>query len=174
MNRIQDKKYKNIGHGIYLYKNFLSEKEVEYVERQIDQLKEEDWFTHPTESEFDGRVSINLDVLSIHQKIIDSIIPFYWINQHQTVNRLQEGEEGSRFGKPDWNSADYILSIYFGKWSGGELKVLNDPDFTIKPSPGDLFLLPIGQTEYKTEKVLSGIRYVYIDYVYKHMEWVMP
>ena len=174
MNRIEDDKYKNIGHGIHLYKNFLSQKEVAYVEHQISELKEDDWFTHPTDSNFYGKVSINLDVLSIHQKIIDSIIPFYWINQHQTVNRLQEGQDGIKFGKPDWNSADYILSIYFGEWSGGELKVLNDPDFTIKPSPGDLLLLPVGETEYKVEKVLSGTRYVYIDYMYKHMEWVMP
>jgi hypothetical protein len=174
MNRIQDTNYKHIGHGIYLYKNFLDYKEISYVKEQIQSLTEKDWYTHPTESDFDGRVSINLDVNVIHQKIIDSVIPYYWINQHFTVNRLRENEEGPVFGNPLWNSADYIVAIYFGEWVGGELKILNDPDFKIKANPGDLLLLPINESKYQVTKVLSGTRYVYIDYMYKHMEWVMP
>lgn len=174
MNRIEDKNYKLIGHGIYLYKNFLDPKDIEYIYEQIKALPEEDWFTHPTEPNFDGRISVNLDVNAIHAKIIDSVIPYYWINQHLTVNRLRSGEEGPVFGNPLWNSADYIVAIYFGEWVGGELKILNDPDFKIKANAGDLLLLPINESKYQVTKVLSGTRYVYIDYMYKHMEWVMP
>jgi hypothetical protein len=174
MNRIEDKNYKHIGHGIHLYKNFLNDKEVQYLCHQVNALSEKDWFTHPTESSFDGKVSINLDLFFIHQKIIDSVIPYYWINQHFTVNRLRSGEEGVVFGNPSWNSADYIVAIYFGEWVGGELKILNHPDFKIKANPGDLLLLPINENKYQAEKVLLGTRYVYIDYMYKHMEWVMP
>ena len=174
MNRIEIEIYKDIGHGIHLYKNFLSEKEIRFIERQISELEEKDWFTHPTESSFDGKVSINLDLSLIHSKIVDSVIPFYWINQHDTINRLKRGQEGIPFGKPEWNSADYIVAIYFGEWVGGELKIVDDLDFKIKAGPGDLLLLPINESKYQVNKVLSGVRYVYIDYMYKHMEWVMP
>jgi len=170
--------YEDIGHGILVKRNFLDLVDLNFIKYQAEELPEEDWFTHPTGSYFQGKISTNLRVEQIASIFIDEIMPEYWTNEHKSVNRVRPGDELIKFGWGAWNSADYLVVYYFGEWEGGEVTFLEkdgeEINFTFMPEQNNLYLFPIQDRQfYISSPVTSGIKYSHIDWVYKHGDWVL-
>lgn len=172
--------FTEIENGIFIRKNFLSDENYKDLLDATTSLSEDDWNTHPTDPHEDGKISINLhQTMAISQALIDFIIPKYWINEHKTVNRINSTHFPARFGWDDWNAADYLAILYFGEFEGGDLKCY-EPNFSeehtlLKIETNTLYLLPIMDTvRYQSEKVTSGTKYSYVDWIYRHAEWAIP
>lgn len=172
--------FTKIENKIFIKKNFISEEEYSNLIFDAENLSEDKWNTHPTDSHEDGMISINLHTtMPISQRLIDSIIPKYWINEHKTINRISPNHEPSKFGWDSWNVADYLAVFYFGNFEGGNLKCFKSDLETeydlINIETNTLYLLPITNGEkYQSEKVKSGIKYSWVDWVYHHAEWAIP
>lgn len=175
---IDNKNFKSIGENTFIKENFLSEEDYQALLNRCNELSEEEWNTHPTASHEQGKISINLmETMKVSQEIIEMVIPSYWINEHKTVNRMKPEYESIRFGYDDWSSADYIAIYYFGDFEGGNLKVISDSEdqSIISIKSNNLYLLPIANKElYLSEDLLSGVKYSFVDWVYKHSGWAFP
>lgn len=176
-----DKKpgFEDIGHGILVYKDYLGETDSNFFKFQAEALNAEEWETHPSASYFKSKISTNLRIESFTSTFIDLMMPEYWTNCHQTINRLRVGDDPMEFGWTSWGSADYFIVYYFGEWEGGEITLLRndkeDIDFTFKPQHNELYLLPLLNKErYISSDVSSGIKYSFIDWLYRHSEWAIP
>lgn len=170
--------FEDIGHGILVYKDFMGETDLNYIRYQAEELEEEKWNTHPAASIFAGKISTNLRLEGFTSQFIDMMMPEYWTNNHMTVNRSRPGDLMVEFGWGAWGSADYFLVYYFGEWEGGEIELLkteNEPiNFKFTPKENELYLLPLLKKErYMPSEVTSGIKYSFIDWLYRHGEWAI-
>jgi hypothetical protein len=172
--------FTEIENKIFVKKNFISADEYNFLLNAAKNLSEEDWNTHPTDTNEDGMISINLHAtVAVSQMLIDSIIPKYWINEHKTINRINSTHTPSEFGWDSWNVADYLAVFYFGEFEGGNIKCFSaegDSEYkTLEVETNALYLLPIMNKErYISEKVTSGTKYSFVDWVYHHAEWAIP
>ena len=163
--------------GIFVKKDFISKEEYNSLLNKASLLEEDQWYTHPTDEEESGRISTNMnETFAVSQQVIDYVIPKYWINEHKTVNRMRPEDKPLTFGWNDWGSADYNVVFYFGDFTGGNLKCYKHGDeenFTIlEIETNVLYLLPItNQERYISEPVESGIKYSFVDWIYKHNDW---
>lgn len=175
---LYDKGFRTEDNKILYIENFLTTEEYDKLLIRVESLSEEDWNTHPTEEHEQGKISINLEqTLAVSQKIIDLVIPRYWINEHKTVNRMRSTDIQKEFGDDTLSSADYLAVYYFGDFRGGNIKTIDstkeDPTLEIKSN--SLYLFPITNGEsYISEPVTSGVKYSFIDWVYKHSGWAFP
>ena len=170
--------FEDIGHGILLAKDFMGETDLNFLKYQAEELDEDSWNTHPAASFFQGKISTNLKVEGFTSQFIDLMMPEYWTNNHQTVNRARPGDEMIEFGWGAWGSADYFLVYYFGEWEGGDIELVKNEseyiNFKFKPKDNELYLLPLLNKErYLPSEVTSGIKYSFIDWVYRHGEWAI-
>ena len=68
----------------------------------------------------------------------------------------------------------YKIAVYVSDFSGGEI-VFPNIGFEYKPEAGDLLIFKSGiEYEHYTKTVISGTRYVYMDYLIKHPAYYMP
>jgi hypothetical protein len=175
----ENKNFTRIQNDIFIKENFIKEEDYSRLLVKTESLTEEDWNTHPTDDQENGRISVNLhETFAVSQEIIELVIPKYWINEHKTVNRMRVKDLGVPFGWNDWSAADYAVVFYFGEFSGGSLRCYKhgDPEnFTVlEVKPNVLYLLPISDLErYTSEPVESGIKYSFVDWIYRHPEWSM-
>lgn len=170
--------FEDIGHGILVARDFLERTDFNYIKYQAEELPEEQWDTHPAHSRFQGVISTNLKVQSIAAKVIDTMMPEYWTNDHQTINRMRVGDRTYRFGWGAWGSADYVVLYYFGEFEGGEVVFLEkdgeEINFEFTPKENELYLLPIRDHEFYISKpVTKGTKYSFVDWLYRHGEWVV-
>lgn len=174
----KNENFEKIHGDIYFKKDFISEKHYLNLLNETKSLSEKEWHTHPTGKDFDGKISINLNTTAVvgHQ-LIDFIIPEYWINDHRTVNRISQDLEPVEFGWSEWGSADFAAIYYYGEWSGGDLKCYLKKDHSpiiLNIEKNTMYLLPIKNNErYISENVLSGTKYSFVDWVYRHPEWAL-
>ena len=172
--------FSKIENKIFIKKSFISDEEYKNLILDTESLSEDKWNTHPTDLREDGMISINLQTtMPISQLLIDSIIPKYWINEHKTVNRIKINHEPSKFGWDEWSVADYVAVFYFGDFEGGNLKCFKSNSDTeydlLNIETNTLYLLPImDKQRYQSEKVTSGVKYSWVDWVYHHSEWAIP
>jgi len=172
--------FTEIQNGIFIRKNFISEEDYTRLLNASVSLSEDKWSTHPTDPHEDGKISINLqETMPVSQALIDLIIPKYWINEHKTVNRINNTHSTHIFGWDEWTAADYVVVFYFGDFEGGDLKCYKTNSTEeydlIKIETNTLYLLPITNKQtYQSEKVTSGFKYSYVDWVYRHSEWAIP
>jgi len=165
----------DMGNGILKYPDLLNLDDYNYILFQCDALDEESWSTHPTDSEIHGRISTPLSIQTLNSSIIECIINEYWTNEHNTINRTRPSDNVDRIwgGADTWKSADYVACYYLGEWTGGEIITLSDGS-EILPETNTLYCFPIdGAQVYKSKDVTSGIKYTFVDWVYKHSDWVM-
>lgn len=165
----------DIGNGILKYPDLLNQDDYSYLLFQCDALDDESWSTHPTDSEIYGRISTPLSLQTLNSTIIEAIINEYWTNEHNTINRTRPGDNVNRIwgGADTWKAADYVVCYYLGEWTNGEVVVLSDGS-EILPEPNTLYCFPIdGQQVYQSKAVTSGIKYSFVDWIYKHGDWVM-
>lgn len=167
----------DIGNGILKYDDLLNSQDYTYLLFQCDSLDEESWIGHgiPETSELYARISTPLTVQPLNAAIVEAIINEYWTNEHNTVNRTRPGDDVSRMwgGKDSWKSADYIALYYLGEWTGGDIKVLSD-NSKIELKPNTLYCFPIDKGQaYLSDEVLSGVKYSFVDWIYKHGDWVV-
>jgi len=168
-----------IENKIFIKKNFISKEEYKFLVDSVKNLSEENWNTHPTESHEHGQISIPVSSTgSIGNSLIDLIIPKYWTNLHNTVNRIKTGQETYEFGWEEWNAAEYIALLYFGDFQGGNLRCFNSNNQSeyniIEIETNTLYLLPLIEGRaYRSEKVTSGIKYSFVDWVYRHTGWAI-
>lgn len=170
--------FEDIGHGILVCKDFLERTDFNYIKYQAEELPEEQWDTHPAHSRFKGLISTNLKVQAIAAQVIDTMMPEYWTNDHQTINRMRTGDRSYRFGWGAWGAADYIVLMYFGEWEGGEIVFLEkdgeEINFEFPVQENALYLLPIKDHEFYISKpVTKGTKYSFVDWLYRHGEWVI-
>jgi hypothetical protein len=165
----------DIGNGILKYENFLNGENYNYLLFQCDSLDEESWSTHPTGSDLYGRISIPIGTQVLSSTVIEAIVNEYWTNEHNTVNRTRPNDDVSRSwgGADSWKSADYVLCYYLGEWTGGDVTILSD-DSKLKLETNTLYCFPINEgQQYQSDEVESGIKYSYVDWIYKHSDWIM-
>jgi hypothetical protein len=176
----ENKLFTKIHSNIFIKKDFISQKDYDALFLKAESLKEDEWNTHPTDERESGKISINLhETLSVSQEMIECIIPKYWINEHKTVNRMRALDTVHEFGWNPWAVADYLVVFYFGNFKGGNIKCYNlesPEEFTIlEIETNTAYLLPVGNKEkYISELVEDGVKYSFIDWIYRHSEWALP
>lgn len=174
-----NKLFTQINGEIFIKNNFINNQDYLDILKKAESLSEEEWDTHPTDEKEGGRISTNMhETLAVSQEVIECIIPKYWINEHKTVNRMRVQDEPLSFGWNPWSAADYCVVFYFGDFKGGNLRKYenaNSDNFTlINVETNVLYLLPIANEErYISEPVESGIKYSFVDWVYRHPEWAL-
>lgn len=175
----ENKLFTQIDGEIFIKKNFITKQSYSNLLQKAESLTEEEWDTHPTDEKEGGRISTNMhETFAVSQELIECIIPKYWINEHKTVNRMRTKDEPLPFGWNSWSAADYCVVFYFGDFKGGNLKKYKDAtseEFTlIEVETNVLYLLPIANEErYISEPVTDGIKYSFVDWVYRHPEWAL-
>lgn len=175
----ENNNFTKIHSNIFIKKNFISAESYNYLLERAKSLEENEWNTHPTDDRESGKISINLnETLPVSQELIECIIPKYWVNEHKTINRMRSGDTVHEFGWNDWSAADYVVVFYFGEFSGGNLKCYiadNSEEFiTLEIETNTIYLLPIANKErYISEPVTDGVKYSFVDWIYRHPEWAL-
>jgi hypothetical protein len=173
--------------GIYLYKGFLTKKECYYFVKQLSSFKKDSWHKHENAvpgdisgEYWDGKLSIDIIDKEFHDKIINLFAPEFWIFSHSNFLKIDTGEssntEHSLSQKMEFYKEiiPYKIAVYVSDFSGGEI-VFPNIGFEYKPEAGDLLIFKSGiEYEHYTKTVISGTRYVYMDYLIKHPAYYMP
>jgi hypothetical protein len=170
--------FQEIADGIYLYKNFLNDQEIQVLYNKAISLEEEDWH-HPNPIEwYSTRTSNTVDELTpIFDKAQDIFSPTHSLTPSMSMQRMFAGD--SMFEHTDTSGdepvtandafgtchiIEYGVVVYFNKFEGGEIYY---PDLNIeyKPEPGDLLVHKANIT-HGVKEVTSGPRYVYANFVF--------
>ena len=175
-----------IKEGIYLYKNFLDNEILSTYKNKLKSFTENDWHQHGNfeigdhEDTFWGdKCSLDIINRSFHDEIFNFFAPIYWMYQHDNFVRLKAGQfseldDNHRFMLNDKLVADYKIALYLGDFTGG---AINFPELNFKytPEENDLLVFKIDKAHsHRTETVLSGTRYAYMDCLVYHPGYFMP
>jgi hypothetical protein len=179
-----EKSFKKIGEDIYVYKNFISKEELDFIIPILDKIRinlEYDPSTIGTD--FENRVTRPIEEMSfLPERIKDIFEDKYIVRQHTGANILSKGD----LWPPHYDSNDFIqireiaktlkdgepykivddsrygIVAYFNSVeSGGELVYIKQ-NITYTPNPGDLVIHSAEENcTHKVNKVLKGYRYSY-------------
>jgi hypothetical protein len=188
--RYLDPKFKNhkdvikLDDEIYLYKNFFKKDLIDLILEglapfDLNQSKKE----HFNYEEGDishlftyGRIShdIGFYLLGFHDNIVNLIAPEYWTNKMNSLIRMLPGD----LHEPTYTNftpveeveikIEYKICAFFGDFTGGEI-YFPDRQIEYKPNSGDLIIFS-SNPEYRNgvKKILSGVRYSYMDFMYQY------
>lgn len=174
---------------IYLYKNFLSQYEIEDISSYLDSQHESKWFKI---SEEIAAENIHLDekLNKIRDRIV-SLLPekTYLGNSLQAVRMLKGQFWYEHADVHDWHEVEklansyvegtpfeekelpiYGVVVYLNNFIGGEIYYTNQ-NLTYKPNAGDMIIH--GSSEMHThgvKEVKSEKRYSYSNHIYKKIK----
>jgi hypothetical protein len=178
--KLEIQNLKPIYHGIYLYKNFMPEDMVEGYKKDLNEMSIDEWTKYHDNYEpndIDSRWEhgkISKDIVGdiyLHSRLFNFFTPEY-VNggRNEYFVRLMENDEvkldyGRTENKNLNLNAEYIIGIYIGSWSGGEV-CFPELGIKIKPEENDMLIWKSSYRHY-VSKITSGIRYSYCDLLAK-------
>jgi hypothetical protein len=177
-----------IAPGIFSWKNYLSQEELDQYFNLLENCPEESWYFHGNletgdiSGEFlDGKLSLDIVYRPLHAKIIDYFATKkMWIFCHGNFLRLKAGEGSEIKDSCTDILQEYLpiiqdkLAIYMSEFEGGEI-VFPKINFEYKPEAGEMLVIKVDrELEHYTKPVTSGVRYAYMDYLVKHPGYYMP
>ena len=174
--------------GIYSCKNYIDQSSLDYYTKILGAFTEEEWYTHANVVDgdiaghyLDGKLSKDIVQRPLHEKLInDFATKKMWIFCHGNFLRLKAGESSTI---PDSctdvlinyeNIIPYKIALYISEFEGGEI-VFPEIGLEYKPEIGELLVIKIDkELDHYTKSVISGTRYVYMDYLVRHPGYYMP
>jgi hypothetical protein len=178
--RLEIKNLVSIYPGIYLYKNFMPQDMIETYKKHLSEMTTDEWTIYhnnydPNDIEDrweHGKISRDIIQDShLHNRLFNFFTPEYVNGGKNTYFvRLMENDEvelnaGANESKNLNLNAEYIVGIYIGSWSGGEV-CFPELEIKIKPEENDMLIWKSSYSHY-ISKVSSGIRYSYCDLLAK-------
>ena len=179
-----EKGFQKRGEDIYVYENFISKEEIEFIIPILDKIRINAEYDPSTiGTDFENRVTRTIEEISfLPQRIKDLFEDKYIVNPHISINILSEGD----LWLPHYDSNDFIqiretaktlkdgepykivddshygIVTYFNSVeSGGELVYIKQ-NISYTPNPGDLVVHSAEENcTHKVNKVLKGYRYSY-------------
>lgn len=178
---LEPSRLKEIYKEIFVMEEFLP-KEIELnILNQLNSMTK--WNVHcnyyPEEMElnwFNNKLSLDMDLSIMAQMVSNIMTPEFMIFSHANFIRMLPGESSPvmcSYHDESPKKHDYNLALYVGNWTGGDL-VFPKLNFTYSPKPRELLILKSDENyEHYVTKVISGTRYVWIDYAIKHPGYVV-
>lgn len=153
----------SIGKEIFVYKNFLSEKELEEYNNEILKIKDDEWISSEwsldPERELMWYSKKNNKLLDLREKISDLLSDDLFLGNADffikiakggtwgahsdnydfkfMINKSMQYKDGDNFYEQD--VPFYGLIVYFNDFEGGEI-YYTEQDIEYKPSAGDLII----------------------------------
>lgn len=176
-----------IGNEIYVYKNFLSLKELKECEIILNDAKESDWIDGAQFQKPTIETCAKKEFGKILKKIQKEILPEgYYLEDTPGVNRMRLGfgmEEHSddcphckKINGIDENVSDHLMKrcvlygivVYLTEFTGGEI-YYPVQNVIFKPEPGDMIIHSTSkECKHGVKPVLSGQRCVLSPYIIKY------
>lgn len=178
----QDQNLIKLYDEVFVYKNFLDLEILNKYKDRLNLFLENDWHQHGNyeigdiEGTFWGdKCSLDIIDRKFHDPIFNFFAPNYWMYQHDNFVRLKSGQSSEiDYNHSSIGLADYKVALYFGEFTGGKI-VFPEINLEYQPEINDLLIFKLDQSYcHKTEKVTSGVRYAYMDYLIKHPGYFMP
>jgi hypothetical protein len=186
------KNFKKLGEDIYVYNYFLSEKEIEFYNKAINDIDPElGWQKDIDHKWFNYKISFPIkEFNSLICRIKETFENNFMINEHTCLNRLLAGDEwGVHSDDHDFRSIKelslsyregepyelvkytvYGLIVYFNDFEGGALHYPNQ-GLTYKPLPGDMVVHSSAEhCKHGVTKVIHGPRYSYSNNLSKYIK----
>lgn len=166
---------------IFLYKNFISNDEVELINSIVN--KQKDLYNHYFEQIEFKVTELIPDLFPVWNKISELLYPEYVIHPMLHMMCFEEGKQmlphcdspGEGMTEdltvPDvWGTCcalSWGVCVYFGEFSGGEVYYPNQ-NIEISVQPGDLVIHgALKSHEHGVRAVKSGVRYVFSNFSLK-------
>jgi hypothetical protein len=183
-------KFTKIGDEIYVYKNFISDEELEEINSFILSLSEDDWY----EQNKDIKWMLRTDDKKILGPIRDRIVSLadedmtvgsntafvkmkkdYSWGVHEddyefrdVIEKSKSYREGDPFESVDISA--YGIVIYFNNFDGGEI-YYPEQNIEYKPKPGDMVIHGSGfNCRHGVKKILSDVRYSHSNHISKKIK----
>ena len=186
--------FDKIGKNVYLYKNLFLKEELDTI---TTCLKDNDKILWPNLRKNKDQWKINNNINNIEdsyrkdilgaiagdftnrfQTILNLFVPEYFIDELDTFLKFSKGEFwdlhsddsdylGDEFGferNPEWG-----VYLFFGNCKGGEV-LFQKEDLEFIPEPGDLLIYSL-KLKHKIKPILSGVRYIHINSIFKRPEF---
>jgi hypothetical protein len=187
-NYFLEKGFTKNGEDIYLYKNFLSEEELDIVVPILDDHRVN--FKYNKEMDgtpFENRITTEIRELAfISKRLKDLFSKEYIVNENLTINVLSVGDDwGEHSDSHDFlekrkqsemlkdgdpyeilNDSRYGIVVYFNKVEeGGEL-FYGGQNISYSPNPGDLVIHSAEENcKHRVNRVIKGYRYSYSNHL---------
>lgn len=174
-----NKNFKKIDEEIYIWENFISDKQLNFFNDIANSITEEEWLKHQNNNIFwNGKISLEKkELYLIHNKITKILSPEYVIPIKLNLNRTPLGQ-GMHVHKDRGDLGyipnddlghshliDYGLLLYFGNWENGQIYYPNR-NIEIKPNAGDLIIHgALKDYEHGVKPVTSGKRFFYANFI---------
>jgi hypothetical protein len=181
-------KLTKIGNDIYVYKNFLSKKNLEEYNYFINNINENDWIDAKQFNKPGMHTYTKPEFGKILKKINDEIMPDdIYLEGAPSINRIMPGFDMEehvdecphcrKIKNPDEHIGYmeskrcvlYGIVVYLSKFSGGEI-YYPAQDVSFQPEPGDLIIHSTSkECKHGVRTVIDGNRYVMAPYAVKYL-----
>lgn len=179
-----DKGFEKNGEDIYVYKNFISQKNLEILNPILDKIRiNSDYQQHYSETPFDKKITKPIEELRfLPHKLKDMFGKEYHVHDRITINVMNVGDFwGQHFDSHDFvpirelsaslkkedeydtvEDSHYGIVAYFNvPEKGGELYYVNQK-ISYTPNPGDLVVHSAEEhCMHRVNQIWEGYRYSY-------------
>lgn len=183
-------KFTKIGEDIYVYKNFISEYELEEINSFILSLNESDWHEDNKDIKWMLRTENTKILEPIRDRIVNLADSDMTIGSNTALIKMKKGyswgvhqddynfkdvveksksyNEGDPFDLVDISV--YGIVIYFNNFDGGEI-YYPEQNIEYKPKPGDMVIHGSGfNCRHGVKEILSDVRYSHSSHISKKIK----
>ena len=157
----------NIGKDIYVYKNFIDEKECNSIVSVVENLSNDEWQTLDDNTFVTKPLS---EIKLIKEKFIKIVNNKLQLGKGSSVVKMNTGASlGRHYDDYDFKDSKenivYGLVLYLNYFKGGEIYYPSQ-NIKYKPNPGDLLIHSSKiHCLHEVKPVISGPRYCYSNHV---------
>jgi hypothetical protein len=181
--------FEKIGEEIYVYKNFLSEKECNNIVNVLEAMPEEEWVFDRPEIKHKRTEPLE-EILNVRSKLNKLIPEGLFLGMASTATRLVTGDSwGEHSDVHDFAEIDKIANsyiegmpyvekelsvygtvVYFNEFEGGQIYYPTQ-NIVYAPKPGDLVIHSSAPLcLHGVKPVISEKRYSYSNHIYKNIK----
>ena len=181
------KNMEKLGENIYVYKKFLSNKELNEITEELNALDEEQWIISPGREQTLAYASGIETMKYVDDKISNLLIDNLYLGKNKTAVRMMPGnywevhtdeyefknvkEKSKEYvdGEPydEEKLVNFVSIVYFSDFNGGQIYYPSQ-NIEYAPKPGDLIIHGSDELcQHGVKPVITGKRYSHTNIIYE-------